>query len=49
MTNKVMIIRIYDISKKLGLENKVILAKAKALGITGSVLIWSFLILFGFV
>lgn len=31
-----MPIRIYDISKKLGLENKVILAKAKALGIAAA-------------
>src|SRR5688572_8244247 len=29
-----MPVRIYDISKKLGLDNKEILAKAKALGIT---------------
>ena len=27
-----MPLRIYDISKKLGIENKVVLAKAKALG-----------------
>jgi translation initiation factor IF-2 len=31
-----MPVRIYDISKKLGLENKVILAKAKALGIAAA-------------
>jgi hypothetical protein len=31
-----MPLRIYDISKKLGLENKVILAKAKALGIAAA-------------
>ena len=31
-----MPVRIYDISKKLGLENKAILAKAKALGITAA-------------
>jgi translation initiation factor IF-2 len=31
-----MPVRIYDISKKLGLENKVILAKAKAMGIAAA-------------
>ncbi|MGD0252871.1 MAG: translation initiation factor IF-2 [Verrucomicrobiota bacterium] len=31
-----MPVRIYDISKKLGLDNKAILAKAKALGITAA-------------
>ena len=31
-----MPVRIYDISKKLGLENKVILAKAKSLGIAAA-------------
>ena len=31
-----MPVRIYDISKKLGLENKEVLAKAKALGITAA-------------
>src|SRR5437016_271376 len=31
-----MPVRIYDISKKLGLENKDIIAKAKALGITSA-------------
>ena len=31
-----MPVRIYDISKKLGLENKEILAKAKALGIAAA-------------
>jgi len=31
-----MPVRIYDISKKLGLENKVVLAKAKALGLTAA-------------
>ena len=31
-----MPVRIYDISKKLGLENKAILAKAKSLGITAA-------------
>jgi len=31
-----MPVRIYDISKKLGLENKTILAKAKALGIAAA-------------
>ena len=31
-----MPVRIYDISKKLGLENKAILAKAKALGIAAA-------------
>src|SRR5579862_6650275 len=31
-----MPVRIYDISKKLGLENKVILTKAKALGIAAA-------------
>jgi translation initiation factor IF-2 len=31
-----MPVRIYDISKKLGLENKTILAKAKSLGITAA-------------
>jgi translation initiation factor IF-2 len=31
-----MPVRIYDISKKLGLENKEVLAKAKALGIAGA-------------
>ena len=31
-----MPVRIYDISKKLGLENKMILAKAKALGIAAA-------------
>src|SRR5580704_9852915 len=31
-----MPIRIYDISKKLGLENKEILAKAKAMGIAAA-------------
>ena len=33
---KFMPVRIYDISKKLGLENKEILAKAKELGITAA-------------
>src|SRR5438477_3842264 len=32
-----MPVRIYDISKKLGLENKEVLAKAKALGIAARV------------
>ncbi len=31
-----MPVRIYDISKKLGLENKQVLAKAKALGLTAA-------------
>src|SRR3954469_14504579 len=31
-----MPVRIYDISKKLGLENKDIISKAKALGITAA-------------
>ena len=31
-----MPVRIYDISKKLGLENKDVLAKAKELGITAA-------------
>src|SRR5437588_11875171 len=31
-----MPVRIYDISKKLGLENKEVLAKAKSLGITAA-------------
>ena len=31
-----MPVRIYDISKKLGLDNKAILAKAKALGIAAA-------------
>ena len=31
-----MPVRIYDISKKLGLENKEILAKAKSLGIAAA-------------
>src|SRR5437868_8001766 len=31
-----MPVRIYDISKKLGLENKEVLAKAKELGITAA-------------
>src|ERR1041385_3520290 len=31
-----MPVRIYDISKKLGLENKEVLAKAKALGLTAA-------------
>src|SRR6516162_5229935 len=31
-----MPVRIYDISKKLGLENKEVLAKAKELGIVGA-------------
>src|SRR5512146_108054 len=31
-----MPVRIYDISKRLGLENKEVLAKAKELGITGA-------------
>jgi translation initiation factor IF-2 len=31
-----MPVRIYDISKKFGLENKVVLAKAKALGLTAA-------------
>src|ERR1017187_9232905 len=31
-----MPVRIYDISKKLGLENKDVLAKAKALGLTAA-------------
>ena len=31
-----MPVRIYDISKKLGLENKEVLAKAKALGIAAA-------------
>src|SRR6185312_12136967 len=31
-----MPVRIYDISKKLGLENKEIISKAKALGITAA-------------
>src|ERR1017187_5668748 len=31
-----MPVRIYDISKKLGLDNKAILAKAKTLGITAA-------------
>ncbi len=31
-----MPVRIYDISKKLGLENKEVLAKARELGITGA-------------
>jgi hypothetical protein len=31
-----MPIRIYDIAKKLGLENKVVIAKAKALGLTAA-------------
>jgi len=31
-----MPVRVYDISKKLGLENRTILAKAKALGITAA-------------
>src|SRR5438552_3998294 len=31
-----MPVRIYDISKKLGLENKAVLAKAKELGIAGA-------------
>jgi len=31
-----MPVRIYDISKKLGLENKAILTKAKALGIAAA-------------
>ena len=33
---KIMPVRIYDISKKLGLENKEVLAKAKALGIAAA-------------
>jgi len=32
----IMPVRIYDISKKLGLENKDIISKAKALGITAA-------------
>jgi hypothetical protein len=31
-----MPVRIYDISRKLGLENKEVLVKAKELGITGA-------------
>ncbi|MBE0543149.1 MAG: translation initiation factor IF-2 N-terminal domain-containing protein, partial [Verrucomicrobia bacterium] len=31
-----MPVRIYDISKKLGLENKLVLAKAKDLGIAAA-------------
>src|SRR5438045_2487275 len=31
-----MPVRIYDISKKLGLENKEVISKAKALGIAGA-------------
>src|SRR5438445_4620380 len=31
-----MPVRIYDIAKKLGMENKEVLAKAKELGITGA-------------
>ncbi len=31
-----MPVRIYDISKKLGLENKQVLAKAKALGLSAA-------------
>jgi hypothetical protein len=31
-----MPIRVYDISKKLGLENKEIIAKARALGIVAA-------------
>ena len=31
-----MPIRIYDIAKKLGVENRIVLAKARALGITAA-------------
>jgi hypothetical protein len=34
--NTLMPIRIYDIAKKLGIENKQVLAKARALGITSA-------------